>query len=497
MLAVFPLKQAVALVPLLILLLIGGRGDARWQLTAAVVAPTVLVALGTLRWLTVRYRVGAERVELRSGLLNRQHRSVRRDRVRTVDLTASPVHRVFGLTVVEIGTGSRAAREGRLSLDAVTVREGERLRLDLLDRSPGAPAPVEVRPVDTGPEPAGSHPVDPAAAEPIARLRLSWLRFAPLTASGLVALGSVVGAAFQLAGELDGFTDLDVLRRADDTLGAAPLWLAVLTLGVAVLLVGALGSLVIYVESWWRYRLTREPDGTLRLRRGLLTTRSLSIEQRRLRGAEVSQSLPLRLFGGGRCAAVTTGLDATAGVGGALLPPAPVSEAHRVAAAALRLPDPTLATAAELRRHPPAALRRRLTRALVPAAVLITAAWWIARTVPPLSPLWPAVLLVLPVAAALGVDRYRNLGHTLSPEYLVIGHGSVVRHRVAVQRRGIIGWRLRRSPTQRRAGLVTLDAVTAAGSGRYSVVDVPLDWAVRLVDEITPGLPPLTAPYPH
>ncbi|MGQ0481336.1 MAG: PH domain-containing protein [Pseudonocardia sp.] len=483
MLAVFPVRQAAALLPLVVVVLIGGRGDGLWQLVGAIAGPTALVALGVLRWLTVRYRVGPERVELRSGLLNRQHRSVRRDRVRTVDLTSSPVHRIFGLTVVEIGTGSQAGKDGGLSLDAVTAVEAERLRRKLLDRAaPGQP--VTNTEIDTGigvrvPGPVG----------PVARLRASWLRFAPLTGSGLVAVGAVVGTAFQLGGELGvRVTDLDAVVRVGDRLGAAPLWLAVLVVGTAVSLVGALGSLALYLEAWWRYRLTRERDGTLRLRRGFLTTRSLSIEQRRMRGAEVSQSLPLRLFGGARCTAVTTGLDASVGVGGALLPPAPTAEAHRVAAAALCLDDPDLATAATLLRHPGAALRRRLIRAVAPAGMLVAAAWWAARTTPELSPVWPAALLALPLATALGVDRYRNLGHALRPEYLVIGAGSVVRRRVALQRRGIIGWRLRQSLPQRRVGLVTLDAVTAAGRGRYSLVDLPIGWARELIDKVNPGL---------
>ncbi len=491
MLAVFPVKQAAALLPLLVVVLIGGRGDGLWQLVGAIAGPTALVAFGLLRWLTVRYRVGPERVELRSGLLNRQHRSVRRDRVRTVDLTASPVHRIFGLTVVEIGTGSQSGKDGGLSLDAVTAVEAERLRRELLDRAiPDHPPPDSVAAAGTAPT-SGVDGRGPGVVESVARLRVSWLRFAPLTGSGLVAVGAVVGTAFQLGGELGvRVTDLDVVARVGDRLGAVPLWLAVLVIGTAFSLVGALGSLAIYLEAWWRYRLTRESDGTLRLRRGLLTTRSLSIEQRRMRGAEVSQSLSLRLFGGARCTAVTTGLDASAGVGGALLPPAPAAEAHRVAAAALHLADQGQGSAAALRRHPGAALRRRLLRAVAPVCLLVVGAWWAARTVPELSPVWPAAVLALPLATALGMDRYRNLGHALRPEYLVIGSGSVVRRRVALQRRGIIGWRLRQSLPQRRAGLVTLDAVTAAGRGRYSVVDLPIGWARELVEQVNPGLLP-------
>lgn len=481
-----PLRQLGALAPVVVVLLVGGRGAGPWQLVAGLLPVLGVFAAGALRWATVRYRVGAELVELRSGLLSRAERSVRRDRVRTVDLRAGLAHRWLGLTSVEIGTGTGAAKTGRLSLDGVRVVEGERLRRELLDRSTAGPAEDAAR----GARPARTEP--PAEYE-VARLHPGWLRYAPLTGSGLVAVGAVVGTVFKLAGDAGvDLADSDTLHSAGDRLSAAPLWVAATLLVLLVSVVAAVGSLAVYLEGWWRYRLSRSADGTLRLHRGLLTTRSLSIEQRRMRGAEVIEPLLLRLARGGRCAAVTTGLDARTSSNGALLPPAPIGEAHRVAAAALGLTDPRNATSAALVRHPPAALRRRMARAVLPAVLLTVLCWWAGDVVAWLEPLRPGALLVTPLAVLLAADRYRNLGHALCPDHLVISHGSLVRRRVAVQRLGIIGWRLRQSPPQRWAGVLTLDAITAAGAGRYSVVDISPARAVELVDRINPGLLPIS-----
>ena len=63
-----------------------------------------------------------------------------------------------------------------------------------------------------------------------------------------------------------------------------------------------------------------------------------------------------------------------------------------------------------------------------------------------------------------------------------------MRRTVVLRRGGVIGWRLTQSLTQRRAGLVTLHAVTAAGRGRYEVLDVGADRALELVEDVTPGL---------
>ncbi len=63
----------------------------------------LVVVLGVVRWRTTQYRITPERVELHSGWLRRQRRSVPRDRIRTVDLTARLEHRLFGLSVVMHG----------------------------------------------------------------------------------------------------------------------------------------------------------------------------------------------------------------------------------------------------------------------------------------------------------------------------------------------------------------------------------------------------------
>jgi putative membrane protein len=469
MLVVGPLGSLGRLLPVVaILLFTGGQGDP-WRIGIAVTAAVAVVLGGVIRWRTTRYRITGDRVELHTGWVRRQRRSVPRDRIRTVDLTARLLHRAFGLSVVQVSAASGSPMESAgLSLDAVSKAEAERLRSELLERAPAVAA-------------------TPVPSALLARLDWSWLRFAPLTFSSVAGVGAVLAFVFNLVDDLGvDPRDLGVVQDATDGLAGVPIWTGVLVVVGVFLLLGSAGALLLYAERWYDYRLTREPDGTLRVKRGLLTRRSLSVSEERLRGAEIAEPLLLRAGRGAQCRALSTGLSRDA-QGGALQPPAPRAEAHRVASAALR-EHPSEITGAALRRHPPAARTRRLTRAIGPAAVVAAALVGLAVTVPPLWWTGPAGLLLLPAAAMLAQDRYGNLGHELTARHLVTRQGSVIRRTVALQRTGVIGWTVRQSPFQRRAGVVTVEAVTAAGQGGYTVLDVAAADGVALADATTPTL---------
>jgi putative membrane protein len=108
-----------------------------WVLAGAAVLVAGGAVVDLLRWRSTRYRIGPDRVELHSGIVIRKRRSLQRDRIRTVDLTADPLLRVFGLVTVRIGTGDQTSSgEGTVALRPVRRDVGEELRRILLHRPP-------------------------------------------------------------------------------------------------------------------------------------------------------------------------------------------------------------------------------------------------------------------------------------------------------------------------------------------------------------------------
>ena len=464
MLIVRPLNELLGLVPLFVGLIVLGKGEA-WRILLSVGVIAAIVLFGLLRWITTRYRITTEQVEMHTGLLVRKRLAVPRDRIRTVDLTAKLGHRLFGLSAIRVGTGQRdQPGEDGLTLDAVSSAEAERLRVLLLT-------------IAKAETPAVAEEERPSVV--LSEWDNRWLRYAPLTLSGLVAAGALFGFVVNFAQELD-IEVFEPMTEAAHWVVEQPLGLTAAVFAAVVLVVATFGSVLVYVVQFWGYRLTREPDDTVRVRRGLLTTRSVSIAEQRLRGVELVEPLLLRVGRGAHAKTVTTGLGRK-GESNMLLPPVPVAEAHRVSATVLRQEEsPTLTP---LRRHPVAALRRRMVRAVVPLLVLAAVLAWFAP-----SWTWQVVLALVPFSAALGWDRYRSLGHALTDRHLLARAGSVVRETVALQRTGIIGWRVSRSFFQRRAGLVTITATTAAGDGAYHVIDVAEADGLAFADEAVPDL---------
>ncbi|MFB7263825.1 PH domain-containing protein, partial [Streptomyces nojiriensis] len=111
----------------------GGEINLQVLITFASFLITCLVISGisTMRLLTTRYRVTDDRVELHKGWFFRSERSIPVDRIRSVDLTANPIHRIFGLTSLKVATGDQASSGGGLSLDGLSARDAEALRRQL------------------------------------------------------------------------------------------------------------------------------------------------------------------------------------------------------------------------------------------------------------------------------------------------------------------------------------------------------------------------------
>ncbi|ORA52489.1 hypothetical protein BST22_12720 [Mycolicibacterium chubuense] len=465
MLLVHPVHEVLRQLPVLIgsLVLGSATGNPFWTLAGV----GLVVGYGIARWFTTSYRIDAEEVRLRSGVLRRSTLTLPRSRIRSVSTDARLLHRLLGLSVLEVGTGQQAAGDTVFALDAVPAQNVPRLRALLLADSL-APLAGDL---------AGSPP-----GQVLARWQASWLRYSPLTVTGLAMIAAAFGVLAQ-TGVLAALRDSRVARFGEGAALALGAIGTAVAAGLVVLVAAVVVSVARSLLTYANLELRRDGD-VLHLSHGLLRVREHTFDMRRLRGGTLREPVLVRLFGGARLDAVMTGVGG-GGEASQLLPACPRATAEAVLARLIDQPD---AVSGPLTAHGPAATRRRWSRAMALPAVLAAALSVTALTFGVPSWVWPVLAVVTVAGALLAADRSRSLGHRVGDGWLVTRAGSVARHRDCVAAAGIVAWTVRQTVMQRRAGVATLVAATAAGDKRYELVDVPADTAWSIAATASPWL---------
>ncbi len=467
MLLVHPAHEVLRQLPLLIgsVVLGSATGNPLWSIAALV----LMVVFGVARWFTTTYRIDAEQIQRREGVLQRTVLSVPRNRIRSVSTDARVLHRLLGLTVVRVSTGREARGDAEFALDALRSGDVPELRAILLADSLTGQADADGNATPTG--------------HVLARWQPSWLRYSPLSFTGLAMIAAAVGVIYQ-TGAVAALQDSRLARQGLD---AAERLGVVVTVVVAVCVVLAIGVLLSVARSLVTFgnlvlSLDEGTGGVLQLQHGLLRVREHTYDMRRLRGGTIREPLLVRAFGGARLDAMMTGVDG-AGEASLLLPPCPAATVEAVLTELIGRPD---VVSGELRGHGPAATRRRWTRAMTLPGLLV-AGLAVAAFIAPVPPLAWLLCGAVPVAGAfLAADRSRSLGHRVGDGWLVARSGSLDRRRDCLAAAGIIGWTARQTLFQRRAGVATLIAATPAGVKGYRVLDVPAEQAWSIAAAASP-----------
>lgn len=448
---------AVTAVPAGSALLLAGVGLGwvmLWTIGGTILGAAATAVIETARLAVTSYRVDAHRIERRVRFLSSSTTSLSTGRVRTVEISADLVQRRMGIATVRLASGETDG--SRLVLGALDREVAEQLRRRLLAERAAADTTELVR-------------LDPR-----------WVRYAP--ASVMTPLFGLlgIGVVFQVA---DWFRAVpEMLDWIWSRIGDLPIPVIAVGVVLLALVVGTVASVALFVENWWNLRLERHEDGSLELRRGLLVGRHTSFDGRRIRGVTLHEPPGFRALGAARLDVVASGVGTGKDDEGnkkqspALVPPSPRAVSTGAAGTILGEPVPSALLA-----HPSAARRRRLVRAgaavvattgvtLVPA-VLWPWLWWV-----------PLAALGLSTAIAIwaALDNVRGLGHAVTDGVVALRKGSLTRRTDILERDGILGWNIRRSPLQRRAGLATLVATTAGGSGAFRLPDVGRDQAPAL-----------------
>jgi putative membrane protein len=384
----------------------------------------ILVALA--RYLSLRYSVSGGTLVIRSGIVARQVRTIPLDKVQNVELRQSAVHQLAGVVDFRIETAAGPQAEANLAV--LSVEAARRLKAEIFAGRSDA---------------AGKE----AAPSPVVvwKAGLSDLLILGATSNRAGAiLGALAGLLVFLGQELPRY--LATLQEGlFELVGVVSPALAAAVFGGATLLAGWLLSIGLTVVGSFGFQLT-------------------IVNPARVQLVQVGSPLLRRRLGYWEVAAHTAGASFDGeGAGSGLL--CPLLRKGDLAGFCERLRPGLGLDAVDWRPVSRATLRRGFTRYLVLSLVAAGAA---AAALGPWA--FSALLLLGPGAWLLAKRRYQVLAHARQGGHLLARSG-VLHRRITVVPESKVQWvGLEQSPFQRRLGIASLTAATAAGAAH--VVDL-------------------------
>jgi putative membrane protein len=288
-------------------------------LTALAIFLGAIALANWVAWRFSRFRVDAGQVELRQGVLFRQHRQVRLERVQAVEISRPITARLLGLARVVVQ--SAGGSDSTLTLSFLDLSRAEALREHLLelagrsDEESLRPDTVDGAPPDAGTSASGS-PALPARAEgrPVLEVPNGRLFVATILHGSTIALGLVLLVGATVAG----------------VRSVGPLALA----GVPAMIPVAIGVAFSRVKELLvhgNFRLADTGTG-VRGQEGLTDLRTTTIPIHRIQAIELVQPLWWRRFGWWRLRVNVAGSggagEGDGDRGTTLLPVGTLEEAH-------------------------------------------------------------------------------------------------------------------------------------------------------------------------
>ncbi len=475
-LGIWVAQSLIGLIPLALVVLVGTMS------VRLIFVLVVAFQVGhVITWLRFTWRLDESSLIIERGLLMRQRRVIPRDRIQTVDLERTLIHRMLGVTEVRVEAIGAGDTEG--ALPALEPWLADRLRRDLLGGRgrPSGRGGAEGASVHRGADaPASPGPDEVEGSVELERISARNLLLAGVT-GGRVGVGAaILGLVSQVApAEWVARILLPGLEQFPDPMSMAGLRLLLFLVGMAFL-VGFLTSLIATLLVHWRFTLTRTPSA-LQVTRGLLTEHRDTVPFRRIQAVRIEENWIRRILGLASVKVVVAGRAGSAQGGGAdlVLPIGTRRRAFELAGMVVGIEDVGVP---ELTWMPDQARRRRLLRAVLVSLLLGVSGAIAATRVEAWSP-----EMVGPVFAGVSLLpslilahlAWRGLGWADLGSHVVVREGALTRRWVLLPLAATQELRTVSNPLQRRRGLATLELHIARPVG---VLGAPR--AVDLTEEM-------------
>ncbi|MFW5894364.1 MAG: PH domain-containing protein [Bacillota bacterium] len=437
------------------ILLVGGleflygdrSGFSVWYVMVPLIVLALSVLIAVFQWWFYRYDYQDDRLYIKKGVLLKQERTIKRERIQTIHIEAGLIQRIFGLVRVGVETAGGLS-ETELEIKALEKAKAYALK-DTLENGMD---------FESGNEADG--PSDEGYTVSLSRLLAAGLT----SGSVFVVMGVTLAFALQFT-----FLLPDDFFSTLDRMGA-------LFIGVLILLYVA----VSWVISVLRYAITyafytvKKVNGEFSIQRGLIRQKHLSLKEHRVQTVIFVEGLLRQPFDVG-----TLQVDVAGGTGYK-------EQTKTVTHPLIRRTEMDGYFDYAFKDHhftdtldplPKRALRRFILRSALPfvipgliAAYFTPYGWWF------LVPMAPSILL--------GVQRYRDGGMKLEERQITLRSRALARTTTFTKKNHIQSLAITQNILQKRRRLATIHikVLSSPAASTYSLKDVAIDEALRLYD---------------
>lgn len=456
------------IVPLVVLVVFGGRSEEGWQLLGAGVVVAVLALASVWRYFTYRYRVGDDSLLVRSGLFERSLRQVPFSRIHNVALHQSLLHRVFGVAEVKLESAGGTKPEAQMRV----LKLADALALERVIRHRGHAAGDET---STAAADEGGDTLLSLPTREIVRLGL-------ISNRGMVVVAGAFALAWQVLPERRMASLFhDYWREAFGYVGQFNgHWLATASAVAAIVLLALvlirLFSVLLSIVRYHGFRLS-EHGRRLTVERGLLTRVRASVPRRRIQAWTLHESVLHRAFGRRSLEVDTATSRVDPNQEKALQELAPIATPGACDALVQHiLRDASWPPAGWSPLHPRAWQRLLIGDVVFGLAMLAVAIWFLGS--------WGLLaLLWLPWSWLVARRHAARAGYAIDGQLVAVREGWWSRHWRFAELDKVQALELRRSPLDRRFGMASIWIDTAGAGAMASALRVrflPLDEARRL-----------------
>jgi putative membrane protein len=404
-----------------------------------------------VHWLTLRYRMHGDRLEIKSGLINRQSRTIDPSRIQNIELVENLFHKFAGLVELRIETAGGTSTEGLLS--ALSLTEAQALRARLA--GVGSLAQED----EAAPE-----------AEPILEMSLAEILAYGLSRRTIGTVAVLTAVGLEIMGQLDPAGAQDLARFAGPGMIAAAFMVAFA--GSWVLSAGA------SFFTHYGFRLIRTGE-SIQTISGLTTKRRVEIPLAKVQLVRADEPLLRRLMGYGTIAIETAGLGVQNGQVSQAEGLVPMVDRDNLGSI-VSVAAPRITTnpwTAQLKPAHPRALWRAVTASTIQALLIAIPAFFFLDVMG-----WVALALI-PLSVVNAWFDWNWQGWLVTDQAIISRHGFLNRQTYVLARDKLQSVHMVQGPLMRLHGLGRV-VVRVAGS-QVALPDISKEDAARVMATLT------------